>query len=409
MNILVTGSNGFIGKNLVESLKNLRDGKDRTRPGIAIEEIIEVHHDVSEGELQSACERAHFIFHLAGVNRPKKQSEYQLGNTRFTKQLIDALQKVKSNAPIMFASSIQASLEGRYKDSIYGESKREAEKCIWEHGNASNVPIYVFRLPNVFGKWCRPNYNSVIATFCYAIANNLPYQVNDEKTEITLLYIDDLVSSLIDLLEGKSHRCDYNGNNFYQAEDGKYCYVPKVYSVSLGEVINHLLRFENQPTTLLMPELVDDSFEKKLFSTYLSYLPREKVRVPFIQNIDERGSFTELLKTKYNGQFSVNISKPGVTKGQHWHNSKWEIFIVVSGHALIQERRIGTDETGEEYPVIEFEVSGEKPEAVYILPGYTHNIINLSQESDLVTLMWANEMFDPKEPDTFFEIVNSEE
>lgn len=398
MNILVTGAKGFVGKNLCEALKNIRDGKDRTRPNIKIEYIFEYDIDSAPEMLDDYCRNADFVFNLAGVNRPKDSNEFMKGNCDFVSELLDKLQKSNNKCPVMLSSSIQATCIGRY-DSDYGRSKKAGEDIVFEYGRTNGVKVLVYRFPNLFGKWCRPNYNSVIATFCNNTANDLPITVNDKNTELELLYIDDLVAEMLDALEGREHHCDFEGTNTVLCDNAMYCAVPTTYRVTLGETVDLLNKFKAQSETLVMPEIPDNSFEKKLYSTYLSYLPKDKVCFPLKMNTDERGSFTELLKTENCGQFSVNISKPGITKGQHWHNSKWEFFIVVSGHALIEERKIGTEE------VLRFEVSGEKIQAVHMLPGYTHNIINLSQTEELVTLMWANERFDPNKPDTFFERV----
>ena len=401
MKILVTGAKGFVGKNLVESLKNIRDGKDRISK-ITIEEIYEYDLDSNTEDLESYTKDCDFVFHLAGVNRPDNDEEFMRGNFGFTSLLLDRLKRFENRCPIMISSSIQATLEGRYEDSEYGKSKLAGEQLIFSYGDDTGAKVLVYRFPNLFGKWCRPNYNSVIATFCNNIANDLPIQINDRNTELELLYIDDLISEMLDSLEGKEHHCNYSGTDAVNDPNGKYCYCPVTHKQTLGSIADSLYKFSKQPKTLLMPEIPDASFEKKLYSTYLSYLPKHKVSFPLKMNIDERGSFTELLKTNTCGQVSVNISKPGITKGEHWHHSKWEFFIVVSGHGLIQERKIGTDE------IIEFEVSGDKIEAVHMLPGYTHNVINLSDTQDLVTVMWANEPFDPAHPDTYFEKVVSE-
>lgn len=397
MNILVTGAEGFVGKNLCAALKNIRDNKDRTR-NIKIEEIFEYDIDTEKNLLDGFCEKADFVFNLAGVNRPKDNAEFMEGNFGFASDLLNILKKHNNKCPVMLSSSVQATLIGRY-DNDYGRSKKAGEELFFKYAEETGAKVLVYRFPNLFGKWCRPNYNSAAATFCHNTANDLPITVNDRNIELELLYIDDLVAEMLDALENNEHRCEFDGINTVITEGGKYCAVPTTHKVTLGEIADLLEQFKNQPKTLFMPEIPDGSFAKKLYSTYLSYLPKEKVSFPLKMNIDERGSFTELLKTAGCGQFSVNISKPGITKGQHWHNSKWEFFIVVSGHGLIEERKIGSDE------VLRFEVSGEEIEAVHMLPGYTHNIINLSDTEDLVTLMWANEQFDPNHPDTFFEKV----
>ena len=398
MKVLVTGAKGFVGKNLVCALNNLKDGKDRTRPNIKIDEVYEYDIDSNISELDEYCKNADFVFNLAGVNRPKNPEEFKKGNFGFASTLLETLKKYGNKCPVMISSSIQATLIGRY-DGEYGRSKRDGENLLFDYANKTGAKVLVYRFPNLFGKWCRPNYNSAVATFCNNVANDLPITINDRSTELELLYIDDLVYEMFDALEGKEHRCEFDGLTAVENENGKFCFVPTTHRVTLGEISDLLEKFKSQPISLLMPEIPNNSFAKKLYSTYLSYLPKEKVAFPLKMNVDQRGSFTELLKTEKCGQFSVNISKPGITKGQHWHNSKWEFFIVVSGHGLIQERKIGTDE------VMEFEVSGDKIEAVHMLPGYTHNIINLSETENLVTVMWANEQFDPNRPDTFFEIV----
>ena len=399
MNILVTGAKGFVGKNLVCNLRNIAEGKNRTRPSLSIGEIYEYDLDTNPALLDTFCANADFVFNLAGVNRPKNHSEFMEGNFGFASDLLNALKKHGNKCPVMLSSSIQATLIGRYGQSDYGKSKLAGEGVFFDYSAETGAPVLVYRFPNLFGKWCRPNYNSVVATFCNNIANDLPIQVNDRSTELELVYIDDLVEEMLDALEGKEHRCVFSGLDAVPQENGRYCYVPVSHKATLGEIVDLLEGFKLQPKTLLMPEIPAGSFAKKLYSTYLSYLPKEKVSFPLKMNVDERGSFTELLKTANCGQISVNISRPGVTKGQHWHNSKWEFFMVVSGHGLIQERKIGTDE------VLEFEVSGERIEAVHMLPGYTHNIINLSDTENLVTVMWANELFDPQHPDTFSEKV----
>lgn len=398
MRILVTGAKGFVGKNLCENLKNVRDGKDRTR-SFSVEEVYEYDKDSSPSELDEYCKESDFVFNLAGVNRPKDNSEFMAGNFGFASTLLGTLKKHKNTCPVMLSSSIQATLIGRYGESDYGKSKLAGEELFFEYGKETGAKVLVYRFPNLFGKWCRPNYNSVVATFCNNIANDLPIQINDPSTELELLYIDDLIEEMFLTLEGKEHRCDYDGLSPCEKKNGKYCFAPVTHKVTLGRIAELLNQFKSQTKTLVVPEIPDGSFEKKLYSTYLSYLPKEKVCFPLKMNCDERGSFTELLKTLSCGQISVNISKPGITKGQHWHNSKWEFFIVVSGHALIQERKIGTEE------ILEFEVSGDKIEAVHMIPGYTHNIINLSENENLVTVMWANELFDKNHPDTFGEKV----
>lgn len=399
MNILITGAKGFVGKNLAEALKNIKDGKDKTHPEIEIGEIYLYDIDSDPVELDEYCAKADFVLNLAGVNRPKDQSEFMAGNFGFASTLLNTLKKYKNTCPVMLSSSIQATLIGRYAESDYGKSKLAGEELFFDYAKETGAKVLVYRFPNLFGKWCRPNYNSAVATFCYNIANDLPIQVNDPRVELELLYIDDLVTEMLDALEGKEHHCEFDGVNAVGKADGRYCFVPTTHHITLGEIVDLLNSFKAQPQTLVMPEISDNSFAKKLYSTYLSYLPKEKVAFPLKMNVDARGSFTELLKTENCGQFSVNISKPGIAKGQHWHNSKWEFFIVVSGHGLIQERKIGTDE------VLNFEVSGDEIKAIHMLPGYTHNIINLSKTENLVTVMWANEQFDPKHPDTFGEIV----
>ena len=396
MKILVTGSNGFVGKNLVAALNNIKDGKDRTHPNIVIDKVFSYDVDSSYSDLETACKEADFVYNLAGVNRPKNNEEFMKGNFSFGETLLSTLKKYNNTCPVMLASSLQATLIGRYADGEYGKSKRAGEELFFKYADDSGVKVLVYRFPNLFGKWCRPNYNSAVATFCNNIANDLPITINDPAVELELLYIDDLVSEMLDALESKEHRCEYDGLDPVPTADGSFCYVPVTHKVTLGRIVELLDIFKAQPQTLIMPEIPENSFEKKLYSTYLSYLPGDKVSFPLKMNVDDRGSFTELLKTNNNGQFSVNISKPGITKGQHWHNTKWEFFIVVSGKGLIEQRRIDSDE------VLRFFVSGEKIEAVHMLPGYTHNIINLSDTDDLVTLMWANEQFDPNHPDTFF-------
>ena len=399
MNILVTGAGGFVGKNLCAALMNIKENKDRTRPNITIDEIFEYDLDTPPALLDEYCARADFVFNLAGVNRPKEQSEFMAGNFGFASTLLDTLKKHGNTCPVMLASSIQATRIGRYKDSDYGKSKLAGEQLFFDYAAETGAEVLVYRFPNLFGKWCRPNYNSAVATFCHNIANDLPITVSDPAIELELLYIDDLVFEMLDALEGGEHRCEFDGLIAVPCDTGRFCAVPATYRVTLGEIVTLLESFKAQPQTLVMPEIPAGSFAKKLYSTYLSYLPPQKIAFPLKMNVDARGSFTELMKTTSCGQFSVNISKPGITKGQHWHHSKWELFIVVSGHGLIQQRRIGSDE------VLRFEVSGERIEAVHMLPGYTHNIINLSDTEPLVTLMWANEPFDPTHPDTFSEPV----
>ena len=400
MNILVTGAKGFVGRNLVENLKTIQDGRNRTWAELLdIGEIYEYDIDSNPDSLDEYCRKADFVFNLAGVNRPVDESDFMKGNFGFASTLIDTLRKHSNKCPVMLSSSIQATLIGRYGQSDYGKSKLAGEELFFRYGEETGAKVLVYRFPNLFGKWCRPNYNSAVATFCYNIAHDLPIKVNDESTVLELLYIDDLVMELLEALRGNETHCDYNGLNPVISGDGKYCVVPTTHKVTLGRIVQLLYEFNEQPHCLEMPDIPTGSFEKKLYSTYLSYLPQEKVAFPLKMNVDSRGSFTELLKTRNAGQFSVNISKPGITKGQHWHNTKWEFFIVVSGHALIQERRIGSDE------VMEFEVSGDKIEAVHMLPGFTHNIINLSETDDLVTLMWANEPLNPLMPDTYHENV----
>ncbi len=398
MKILITGAAGFVGRNLAENLKNIKDGKNRTRPDLSIEELYLYDIDSPRELLDEACKNADFVFNLAGVNRPQNTDEFMQGNFGFAETLLSTLKKHNNTCPVMLASSIQATLIGRY-DSDYGRSKKAGEELFFSYSEETGAKVLVYRFPNLFGKWCRPNYNSAVATFCNNIANDLPIQVNDPKVQLELLYIDDLVEEMLDALENKEHRCEFDGIDTVLCDGGRYCAAPVSHKVTLGEIVDLLDSFKKQSETLIMPEIPAGSFAKKLYSTYLSYLPKEKASFPLKMNVDPRGSFTELLKTKNCGQFSVNISKPGITKGQHWHNTKWEFFIVVSGKALIQQRKIGSEE------VLNFEVSGEKIEAVHMLPGYTHNIINLSNTEDLVTLMWANEQFDPNHPDTFFELV----
>lgn len=398
MKILVTGAEGFVGKNLSAALRNIKDGKDRTHPALSIEELYLYDINSSSELLEKACAECDFVFNLAGVNRPQNPEEFMEGNFGFASKLLDTLKKYKNTCPVMISSSIQATCIGRY-DSDYGRSKKAGEELVFSYGEETGAKVLVYRFPNLFGKWCRPNYNSAVATFCNNIANDLPITVNDPAVELELLYIDDLVDEMICALEGREHHCEFDGIKTLLTEKGRYCAAPVTHRVTLGEIVKLLETFRDIPKTLVMPEIGQGSFAKKLYSTYLSYLPSEKISFPLKMNVDPRGSFTELLKTEKCGQMSVNISKPGITKGQHWHNTKWEFFIVVSGRGLIQMRKIGSDE------VLNFEVSGEKIEAVHMLPGYTHNIINLSDSEDLVTVMWANEQFDPTRPDTFFEVV----
>ena len=394
MKILVTGARGFVGRNLCENLRNIQTGKNRTRR-LAIEEIFAYDLDTAPALLDSWCEQADFVFNLAGVNRPKEPSEFMEGNFGFASTLLDTLRRHGNACPVMLSSSIQATLIGRYGQSDYGTSKLAGENLFFDYGRQTGAPVLVYRFPNLFGKWCRPNYNSVVATFCHNIAHDLPIQINDRSAGLELLYIDDLVEEMLDALEGHPHRCDYDGLTPVPAAEGKYCFCPVTHRATLGELADLLYAFADQPKTLVMPQIPAGSLAKKLYSTYLSYLPKEKAAFPLKMNVDDRGSFTELLRTENCGQVSVNISRPGITKGQHWHNTKWEFFMVVSGHGLIQQRRVDSDE------VLEFEVSGETIEAVHMLPGYTHNIINLSETENLVTVMWANEPFDPGHPDTF--------
>ncbi len=398
MKILVTGAKGFVGKNLCASLENLRTGIDRTRPSLQIGEVFQYDVDTAPELLESYCSQADFVFNLAGVNRPQNQAEFMQGNFGFASRLLDTLKRQKNTCPVLLSSSIQATLIGRY-DGEYGRSKLAGEELFFEYGQQTGAKVLVYRFANLFGKWCRPNYNSAVATFCHNIASDLPITVSDRNVLLELVYIDDLVAQMLDALEGKEYRCSFEGLEARPDSNGKYCTVPVFHRVTLGEIVDLLESFHAQPDTLLMPPIPENSFAKKLYSTYLSYLPREKVAFPLKMNCDSRGSFTELLKTAGCGQFSVNISKPGITKGQHWHHSKWEFFIVVSGHGLIQMRKLGTQE------VLNFEVSGDSVQAVHMLPGYTHNIINLSETENLVTLMWANEAFDPQHPDTYFEVV----
>lgn len=399
MDILITGAKGFVGRNLTENLKNIRDGKNRTRPEIQIDNIFEYDIDSTPEELDEYCKKADFVFNLAGVNRPKDPEEFRKGNFGFASTLLDTLKKYGNKAPVMLSSSIQATLAGRFGTSEYGLSKKAGEDLFFKYAEETGAKVLVYRFPNLVGKWVRPNYNSAVGTFCNNIANDLPITVNDPSVELEMLFIDDLVDEMLDAIEGKEHHCEFDGVETIRRDDGRYCCAPVTHKATLRRIVELLHTFHDQPQNLIMPAIPEGSFEKKLYSMYLSYLPKEKVAFDLDMKCDARGSFTELLKTTDHGQFSVNISKPGITKGQHWHNSKWEFFIVVSGHGLIQERKIGTDE------VIEFEVSGDRIQAVHMLPGYTHNIINLSDTENLVTLMWANEIFNPDHPDTFFEPV----
>ena len=399
MNILITGAAGFVGKNLSAALACIRDGKDRTHLGLSIGKLYLYDRNSPAELLEEACRDADFVFNLAGVNRPKDPEEFLRGNFGFASTLLDTLKKYRNTCPVMLASSIQATLIGRYGQSDYGKSKLAGEKLFFDYSQETGAKVLVYRFPNLFGKWCQPNYNSAVATFCHNYAHDLPITVNDPTVELELLYIDDLVEEMICALEGREHRCEFDGLDTVLCPQGRYCAAPVTHRATLAQIVALLDQFKAQPNTLLMPQIPKGSFVKKLYSTYLSYLPKEKAVFSLKMNADDRGSFTELLKTENCGQFSVNISKPGVTKGQHWHHTKWEFFIVVSGRGLIQQRKVGTDE------VLNFEVSGEQIQAVHMLPGYTHNIINLSETENLVTLMWANECFDPNKPDTFFEVV----
>lgn len=399
MKILVTGAKGFAGRNLCAALRNILEGKDRTRPALQIDAIYEYDIDSNPDELDTYCQDADFVFNLAGVNRPKDPKEFMEGNFGFSSTLLETLRRHQNTCPVMLSSSQQASLTGRFGNSEYGRSKKAGEELFLKYQEEAGSKVLIYRFPNLFGKWCRPNYNSAVATFCHNISHDLPIQVNDPSVELELLYIDDLVAEMLDALEGHEHRCEFDGLEVIPTTDGNYCYCPVTHKITLGRIVELLHSYHQQPMTLVLPEIPAGSIEKKLYSTYLSYLPKEKVSFPLKMNVDDRGSFTELLRTDKCGQFSVNISRPGITKGQHWHHSKWEFFIVVSGHGLIQERKIGTDE------VLEFEVTGDKIEAIHMLPGYTHNIINLSETENLVTVMWANEQFDPNHPDTFGERV----
>jgi len=401
MKILVTGAKGFVGKNLCAQLNTIKDGKDRRFPELSIEAVYEYDIDNTAEELDRWCSDCDFVFNLAGVNRPKEQSEFMAGNFGFASTLLDTLKKHGNKCPVMLSSSIQATLAGRFGTSEYGKSKKAGEELFFDYSKETGAKVLVYRFPNLFGKWCRPNYNSAVATFCNAFANDLPYTVNDPSVELELLYIDDLVDEMICALLGKEHHCEFDGVETVMKEDGRYCAAPITHKVTLGEIVKLLKSFAEQPRTLMIPEIPAGSYAKKLYSTYLSYLPASKVAFPLKMNVDDRGSFTELVHTLNAGQVSINISKPGITKGQHWHNTKFEQFIVVKGHGLIQQRNLN-DPDGK---VLEWEVSGDKIQAVHMLPGYTHNIINLSETEDLVTVMYCNEVFDPGRPDTFFEKV----
>ena len=399
MKILVTGAKGFVGRNLCSQLRNIAEGKAKWYPVDSDITVYEYDIDSTPEVLDAYCKDADFVFNLAGVNRPQNQEEFMQGNFGFASVLLDTLKKYNNTCPVMISSSIQATLAGRFGTSEYGKSKKAGEELMFEYGKETGAKVLVYRFPNLFGKWCRPNYNSAVATFCNNIANDLPIQVNDRSTQMELVYVDDLVDEMINALAGKEHHCEFDGVETVLTDDGRYCAVPISHHVTLGEIVDLLESFAKQPETLVIPEIPYNSFAKKLYSTYLSYLPKEKAIFPLKMNVDPRGSFTELLRTEKCGQVSINISKPGITKGQHWHHTKWEFFMVVAGKGLIQQRRVDSDE------VLNFEVSGEKIEAVHMLPGYTHNIINLSDTEDLVTVMWANESFDPNRPDTYFDPV----
>ena len=399
MKILVTGAKGFVGRNLCAQLRNIQEGKAKCYGDVVVEAVYEYDIDSTAAELDAYCRDCDFVFNLAGVNRPKTQEEFMQGNFGFASLLLDTLRKYHNACPVMISSSVQATLAGRFGNSEYGRSKKAGEELMFSYAEQTGAKVLVYRFPNLFGKWCRPNYNSAIATFCHNIAHDLPIQVNDRSVEMELLYIDDLVDEMIGALKGEEHRCEFDGVETVPTANGRYCYCPVTHKVTLGEIVDMIYAFAEQPKTLTIPEIPAGSLAKKLYSTYLSYLPKEKVSFPLKMNVDNRGSFTELVHTLNCGQVSINISKPGITKGQHWHNTKWEFFIVVSGHGLIQERKIGSDE------VLEFEVSGDKIECIHMLPGYTHNIINLSDTQDLVTVMYCNEIFDPSHPDTYFETV----
>ena len=415
MKILVTGAKGFVGKNLCAQLNNIKDGKAKCYGNLTISAVYEYDIDSTVEDLDKYCADCDFVFNLAGVNRPQTPEEFMQGNFGFASLLLDTLKKHGNTCPVMISSSIQATLAGRFGTSEYGKSKKAGEELMFEYEKETGAKVLVYRFPNLFGKWCRPNYNSAVATFCNNIATDLPIQVNDRSVEMELLYIDDLVDEMIDALMGNEHRCNYDGievipshchselphchSERSEESFGRYCYCPTTHKITLGEIVDLIYAFADQPKTLMIPEIPENSFAKKLYSTYLSYLPKEKVSFPLKMNVDDRGSFTELVHTLNCGQVSINISKPGITKGQHWHNTKWELFIVVSGHGLIQQRKYGSDE------VLNFEVSGDKIEAVHMLPGYTHNIINLSETENLVTVMYCNEIFNPNKPDTYFEPV----
>lgn len=409
MKILVTGAKGFVGKNLCANLRNIQEGKDRRFPELSIDEVWEYDVDSVPEQLSEWCQKADFVFNLAGVNRPKETSEFMEGNFGFASTLLDTLKRHNNRCNVMLSSSQQASLTGRFGNSEYGRSKKAGEDLFLKYQEETGAKVLIYRFPNLFGKWCRPNYNSAVATFCHAVANDLPYRVNDPNVELELLYIDDLVEEMIAALQGREHRCEFDGLDIIPVSSdivkkehkGRYCYCPVTHKVTLGRIVELLHQFAEQPRTLMMPEIPFNSFEKKLYSTYLSYLPKEKVAFPLKMNVDDRGSFTELVHTLNCGQVSINISKPGITKGQHWHNTKFEQFIVVKGHGLIQQRNLNDPEG----KVLEWEVSGDKIEAVHMLPGYTHNIINLSETEDLVTVMYCNEIFNPNKPDTYFEKV----
>lgn len=399
MRVLVTGAKGFVGKNLCAQLNNIKDGKARCYGNIKVDAVYEYDIDSKPEELDTYCKDCDFVFNLAGVNRPQNQEEFMQGNFGFASTLLDTLKKHGNKCPVMLSSSQQASLTGRFGNSEYGRSKKAGEDLFLDYSQETAAKVFVYRFPNLFGKWCRPNYNSAVATFCNAFANDLPYTVNDPTVELELLYVDDLVDEMIACLKGEEHHCEFEGLEVLPKTDGKYCYVPTTHKITLGGIVDLLKSFAAQPQTLMIPEIPANSFAKKLYSTYLSYLPKGKVAFPLKMNVDDRGSFTELVHTLNCGQVSINISKPGITKGQHWHNTKWEFFIVVSGHGLIQERKIGSDE------IIEFEVTGDDIQCIHMLPGYTHNIINLSNTENLVTVMYCNEIFDPNKPDTYFEKV----